>query len=89
MEFVSSLALPTLSCNTWPTGGGKQTFFSASDLPAVASYTAGESSALGVRMTMPVPGLITAVRFLKALNEPGTGHQVGLDRRRYGSDLKD
>lgn len=82
VEFLpsssSSSSVPSNApywCNVWPTGS-TQTVYSPSDTPAEPSSTDGSKYALGLRLSTSVAGDITAVRFLRAAGEAGTGHVV-------------
>lgn len=65
-------------CNTWPAAGTAQTLFSPSDVPATRVYTDGSRYALGLRVSVVVAGDLTAVRFLKAVDDGANTHLLSI-----------
>lgn len=65
-----TVALSRITCNIFSSAPGVSSFFTAQDLPQVASERDGMTRlVLGTRFTTSVSGRITAFRFYKALYE--------------------
>lgn len=60
-------------CGAWP-GPDLQTIFTKHDMPHSLDRHEGRSITVGIRVSVSVPGLATAVRFYKSPREGGEGH---------------